>query len=185
MVRTRRCREDPPHQQDNNIGICTHSTARKERRKKREERVSTDTWIGAWCMHKCCLASYNLWFFARNFCIQQNATFFILVGVTIHWFTQHRIDVQTRDFAFAMATEALFERWAVETGGTTEQGLDNFQLPHLDFGLMGRGFRFFVIRSRHVDCVWCKGVQEKRQRRKNGERGNKGMGWVRFLDPSF
>jgi hypothetical protein len=78
------------------------------------------------------LASYNLWFFARNFCIQQNATFFILVGGTVHHFTHHHIDVHARDFTFAMAPETLFERWAVQTSDTTEKGLDNFHFPHLD-----------------------------------------------------
>ena len=94
-------------------------------RKGKEDSVRTLNWSGAWYMYSC-LASYNLWFFARDFCIQQNATFVILVGGTVHHFTQHHIDVHARDFAFAMAPETLFERWAVETSGTTEQGLDNF-----------------------------------------------------------
>ena len=100
-------------------------------RKGKEDSVRTLNWSGAWYMYSG-LASYNLWFFARDFCIQQNATFVILVGGTVHRFTQHQIDVHARDFAFAMAPETLFERWAVQTSGTTEQGLDNFQLPHFD-----------------------------------------------------
>ena len=48
LVRTRRCREDPYHQQSSSIGICTHSTIRKGK----EDSVSTPNWSGTGCMYK-------------------------------------------------------------------------------------------------------------------------------------